>query len=51
MDSRLIFLRRVMRLNCYVRFSKLQPTTRREGSRKGEADSLLKCREEEPRKA
>jgi len=50
MDSRLIFLPRVM-IVAYVRFSKLQPTIRREGSRKGEADSLPKCREEEPRKA
>jgi hypothetical protein len=35
----------------HVRFSKMQPTTRFEGSRKGEADLLLKCVEEEPRKA
>ena len=34
-----------------VRFSNVQPTTRREGSRKGEADLLSKCAEEEPRKA
>jgi len=34
-----------------VRFAELQPTMRREGSRKGEADLLLKCGEAEPRKA
>ena len=34
-----------------MRFFKIQPTTRFEGSRKGEADLLLKCVEEEPRKA
>lgn len=34
-----------------VRFSKVQPTIRFEGSREGEADLLLKCAEEEPRKA
>ncbi len=50
MDSRLIFLRRV-RIVAYVRFSKLQPTIRREGSREGEANLLPKCVVEEPRKA
>ena len=34
-----------------VRLIKPQPTTRREGSREGEADLLLKCGEIEPRKA
>ena len=34
-----------------MRFSKLQPTIRREGSREGEADLLPKCEEGGPRKA
>ncbi len=34
-----------------VRFSKVQPTMRFEGSRKGEADLLPKCMAGEPRKA
>ena len=33
-----------------MRFSKVQPTTSLEGSRKGEADLLSKCMAEEPRK-
>jgi hypothetical protein len=40
-----------MAVEAQVRFSKVQPTIRFEGSRKGEADWLLKCMEEEPRKA
>ena len=35
----------------HVRFIQVQPTTRREGSRKGEADLLPKCEAGEPRKA
>ena len=34
-----------------MRFPEPQPTTRREGSRKAEADLLPKCGYEEPRKA
>ncbi len=40
-----------MAVEASVRFSKAQPTMRFEGSREGEADLLLKCVEEEPRKA
>ena len=40
-----------MEVEVKVRFSKIQPTIRFEGSRKGEADLLLKCVEGEPRKA
>ncbi len=40
-----------MAVEARVRFSTVQPTMRFEGARKGEADLLLKCMEEEPRKA
>ena len=40
-----------MAVEAKVRFFKMQPTIRFEGSRKGEADLLLKCVEREPRKA
>ena len=40
-----------MKVEVRVRFFKVQPTTRFEGSREGEADLLLKCAEKEPRKA
>ena len=42
MDSRLIFLHSVRRLNRAGRCSEVWPTTRIEGARKGEADLLLK---------
>ena len=40
-----------MEVEAKVRFSKVQPTTRFEGARKGEVDWLPKCMEEESRKA
>ncbi len=52
MDSRLIFLPSARRLDAVDDGTpQPQPTTRLEGSRKGEADLLLKCRAGEPRKA
>ena len=40
-----------MAVEARVRFSKVEPTTRFEGARKGEVNWLLKSMEEEPRKA
>ena len=42
MDSRLIFLHSVLRLNRRGRHHEVWPTTRIEGARKGEAALLLK---------
>ncbi len=50
MDSRLIFLPSAWRLKQACVFPRCSPRLS-EGSRKGEADLLLKCTEEEPRKA
>ena len=51
MDSRFNIPAPCYEVEPYVRFSKPQPTIRREGSREGEADLLLKCGAREPRKA
>ena len=51
MDSRLIFLHSVLRLNRAGRCSEVWPTTRIEGARKGETDLLSKHMDEQPRKA
>ena len=51
MESRLIFLRCVPWLNRRGRCPGLQPTTRTEGARKGEADLLPKWGKGQPRKA
>jgi hypothetical protein len=51
MDSRLIFLHFVKRLNRRGRCTGPWPTTRIEGARKGEADLLPKHGKVQPRKA